>query len=109
MNIENENYEEVSSKYKWKFERLDSFINAINENVFVDKINILTNFTNTCASGDDVNDSLTQFSVLMQTVTEDLLKLPFIIMMIFLSKRNLVIIRGLQTNVVNIETGFYHS
>ena len=75
MNIENENYEEVSSKYKWKSQRLDSFINAINENVCVDKINTLTSFINTCASqGDDVNDSLTQFSVLMQTVTEDLFK-----------------------------------
>jgi len=39
VNIENDNYEEVSSKYKWKSERLDSSINAINENVFVDKIN----------------------------------------------------------------------
>jgi len=48
VNIENETYEEVSSKYKWKSERSDSFINAIN-----DKINTLTNFTNTCASGDD--------------------------------------------------------
>ena len=74
VNIENENYEEVSSKYKCKSERLDSFINAINENVFVDKINTLTNFTNTCASGDDVKDSLTQFYLLMQTVTEDILK-----------------------------------
>ena len=33
VNIENESYEEVSSKYKWKSERSDSFINAINENV----------------------------------------------------------------------------
>jgi len=75
VNIENENYEEVSSKYKWKSQRLDSFINAINENVCVVKINTLTSFINTCASqGDDVNDSLTQFSVLMQTVTEDLFK-----------------------------------
>jgi len=39
VNIENETYEEVSSKYKWKSERSDSFINAINENVCVDKIN----------------------------------------------------------------------
>ena len=106
MNIENDNYEEVSSKYKWKSERLDSFINAINENVFVDKINTLTKSTNTCASGDAVNDSLTQFSVLMQTVTEDLLKTA-----VHHNDdiSNLVIIRGLQTNVVNIETGFYHS
>ena len=51
-----------------------SFINAIDANVFVDKINSLTGFTNTCSSGDDVNDSLTQFSLLMQTVTEDLFK-----------------------------------
>ena len=50
VNIENE---EVSSKYKLKSERSDSFVNAINENVCVVKINTLTNFTNTCASGDD--------------------------------------------------------
>jgi len=53
VNIENESYEEVSSKYKCKSQRSDSFINAINENVCVVKINTLTNFTNTCASGDD--------------------------------------------------------
>ena len=45
VNIENE---EVSSKYKLKSERSDSFVNAINENVCVVKINTLTNFTNTC-------------------------------------------------------------
>jgi len=42
----------------------------------------------------------------MQTVTEDLFKTA-----VHHNDdiSNLVIIRGLQTNVVNIETGFYHS
>jgi len=46
----------------------------------------------------------------MQTVTEDIfVKLPFMIMMIFLSKRNLAVFHALQTNVVNIDTGVYDS
>jgi len=48
-------------------------------------------------------------SVLMQTVTEDIFKTAVHHYDDISIKRNLVIIRGLQTNVVNIETGFYQS
>ena len=70
MNIENESYEEVSTKYKWKSERSDSFINAINENVCVDKINTKRLILPILARRVMIRTN----SVLMQTVTEDLFK-----------------------------------
>ena len=71
---ENVESDKINSKYRWRNDLANNFVNTINTDIFVDELSTLTIFTNNCSTDGGVDSSLTQFSELLNNVTDGLFK-----------------------------------